>query len=342
MVAGLMACFCLWTSNSEAEIDPQLFEAAVVVSSQKQAERSHAIKQAMGVVLQRVSGQRATLDTTAVESLSQNPERYLQQYRYFTVPESQPPVLMLRVRFDGDAIKQALQLQGQGYWGSDRPETLVWLAVEEQGDRYLVSAQDENVVRTAMETASRRRGIPIIFPLMDLTDRARARLSDIWGGFFTQTMAASSRYEPQAILIGRVNRNPAGGWMARWHLRVAGNSSSWTDSNASLEGLMKDSMGDLGDSLASRFASGGSASSAHLVTISVHEIYTLAAYARVNKYLAALTPVIDVQVSQVDGPEIQYLVQLDGTLARLSQTIAIGTVLEPVPGGLPGEYRIRQ
>lgn len=341
MRAGLIACLCLWALDAQADV-PQLFEADVTVSSQKSAERSQAIRQAMGVVLQRVTGQHATADAFAVEELNQNPERFLQQYRYYTVPESDPPVLKLRVRFDGEAIKQALQSQGVGYWGSERPDTLVWLAVEERGNRYLVSAQDENAVRTAMEVAARQRGIPIIFPLMDLTDRARARLSDIWGGFFTRAISASNRYEPQAILIGRLNRNPAGGWMARWYLQVAGNSSSWVDSNASLDGLLADGMADIADSLASRFAVGGAASAAHRVEISVRDIHTLTVYARVNKYLASLAPVVEVQVSQVDGPEIRYTVQLNGTLDGLSQTIAIGSVLEPVPGGLPGEYRVRQ
>jgi hypothetical protein len=337
-----MACLCLWALNTQAETGSPLFEADVIVSSQKPAERSQAIKQALGEVLQRVAGQQTTLDAAAVEELTQNPERFLQQFRYFTVPESDPPVLKLRARFDGEAIKQALQSQGLGYWGSERPDTLVWLAVEEQGDRYLVSAQDENAVRTAMEAAARQRGIPIIFPLMDLTDRARARLSDIWGGFFTHAISASSRYEPQAVLIGRLNRNPAGGWMVRWYLQVAGNGSSWTDRNASLDGLLAAGMADIADNLASRFAVGGAASEAHRVEISVSDIYTLTAYARVSKYLASLAPVVDVQVSQVDGPEIRYAVQLNGTLNGLSRTIAIGTVLEPVPDGLPGEYRVRQ
>ena len=342
MVSGLMACLCLWALNTQAETDSQLFEAEVTVSSQQPAERSQAIKQAMGEVLQRVAGRRDALEAAAIEELNQHPDRFLQQYRYFTVPESDPPELKLRVRFDGDAIKQALQSQGLGYWGSERPDTLMWLAVEEQGNRYLVSAQDETDVRTALAAAAHQRGIPIIFPLMDLTDRNSARLSDIWGGFFTPAISASRRYEPQAIIIGRLNRNPAGGWMARWYLQVTGNSSSWTDSNMSLDGLLADGMADVGDNLASRFAVGGAASTAHPVDISVQNVHTLTAYAQVNKYLAALAPVINVQVNQVDGAEVRYVVQLNGSLEGLSQTIAIGTVLEPVPGGLPGEYRVRQ
>ena len=47
-----------------------------------------------------------------VRSMLESPERFVQQYRYYTVPESTPPRLMLRVNFDGGAIQQTLRQQG--------------------------------------------------------------------------------------------------------------------------------------------------------------------------------------------------------------------------------------
>jgi hypothetical protein len=39
---------------------------------------------------------------------------------------------------------------------------------------------------------------------------------------------------------------------------------------------------------------------------------------------------------------VNYDLQLNGSLQGLTQTIVIGSVLEPVAGDAPGSYRVRQ
>jgi hypothetical protein len=74
----------------------------------------------------------------------------------------------------------------------------------------------------------------------------------------------------------------------------------------------------------------------------VEGVYSLAAYARIQDYLSSLTPVTDLQLEQVDGATLRFALGLNGSLQNLTRTVAIGTVLEPVPGGLPGSFRLRQ
>jgi hypothetical protein len=74
----------------------------------------------------------------------------------------------------------------------------------------------------------------------------------------------------------------------------------------------------------------------------VEDINTLAAYARVNDYLASLSAIRKFQVEQVSGSAVQYALQLNGSLQGLTRTISIGTVLESSPSGAPGSYRLRQ
>ena len=59
-------------------------------------------------------------------------------------------------------------------------------------------------------------------------------------------------------------------------------------------------------------------------------------------YLASLTAVRQLQVEQVAGTSVDYVLQLNGTLQGLTQTITIGTVLEPAALDTPGTYRVRQ
>ena len=339
-----MAVACLlWmvASLAGAAVSQQLFESEVVVQSQAPAERSAAMKSALEEVLVRVAGQDSVLTTGPAMALLQKPSRLVQQYRYFTVPDSEPPILKLWVRFDGDAIRQSLQQQGLAYWGAERPDTLLWLAVEDRGKRYVVSADDNSDVHEQIVQAAKQRGVPILFPLMDLEDQSQARFSDIWGGFFEHVLTASKRYNPQAVLIGRLNRSTSGGWSARWYMDVAGRTASWSDSRQQLAALLQQGMDDTADQLASRFAVANRGGD-NVVRISVDGVRTLAAYARINEYLNSLTSVVDVQVEQLTGSQVQYSLQLNGGLQGLTRTVSIGTVLEPVAGEVPGSYRLRQ
>jgi len=320
----------------------KLFESEVVVPNQSPGVRAHAMKTALQEVLVRVAGQHAVLTTEPAMAMLKDPAQTVQQYRYFTVPESEPPVLKLWVRFDGEAIRQALQQQGVSYWGAERPDTLLWLAVEDRGKRYVVAADDGTDVYRQIERAARARGVPVLFPLMDLEDQSQVRFSDIWGGFFDNVMDASKRYNPQAVLIGRLNRSPSGGWSSRWHLEVAGQPSSWSDSRQQLDRLAQQGIDDTADILASRFAVSQAGGNLDTVNISVTGVDSLADYSRLSDYLSGLTAVVDMQVARVAGTEIQYALQLNGSLQDLTHTVAIGTVLEPLSTISPGSFRLRQ
>ena len=339
-VAAVVFTGLLAVSVQAAE-PPQLFEAEVAIPSQAPGLRAGAFKKTLSEVLVRVAGDNAVLTSAPGQALLADAPGLVQQYRYFTEPGSEPPQLKLRVRFDGKAIRSALQQQGLSYWGSERPDTLVWLAVEDRGQRYIVAADDDNEVRKALDRAAQQRGVPVVFPLMDLEDQSQVRFSDIQGGFFENVIKGSGRYNPQAVLIGRLNRSPSGGWSSQWDLSVAGSTKTWRDSRAQLDALLQQGMEDTADALASQFSVAGSGLGADTVNISIEGVNSLAAYDRVNKYLASLTSVNGLQVVQVNGATLQVALQLNGSLRDLSRTVSIGSVIEPMPGGMEGSYRVR-
>jgi hypothetical protein len=320
-----------------------LFESEVVVSSQSPAERGSALHSALSEVLVRVAGRNNVLATEPARTLLADPGKLVQQYRYFTRQDTQPPVLVLWVRFDEASIRQGLQQQGVSYWGQERPDTLVWLAVEDRGRRYVAAADDDTDVHRQIALAARQRGVPVVFPLMDLEDQSRARFTDIWGGFFDNVLLASERYRPQAVLIGRLNRSASGGWSARWNLQVDGEPRDWTDSRSDLAQLSQQGIDTAADILAARFAvAGGGTGGNNSVTIEVSGVDSLADYARINAYLETLTSVAGLQLTRVSGSTLQYALRLNGSLQDLTRTVSIGSVLEPAAGGMPGSFRIRQ
>jgi hypothetical protein len=336
-VLGLL----LWASPP-AHAAQDLFESEIVVSDQTAGVRTEAFRTALSRTIVRVSGDQSVLTGEPARALLENPARLVQQYRYFTEASTSPPTLKLWVRFDGDAIRRSLQTQGMSYWGGERPDTLVWLAVEDRGQRYVVGADGSSDVHRQLELAARQRGVPILFPLMDLEDQSQVRFSDLWGGFFDKVLSASRRYRPPAVLIGRLNRSPSGGWSSRWYLDVVGRTDEWSDSHQQLRELARQGMEDVADILARRFAVTGGAPSGGFVNITVNGIQTLAAYARTSQYLGSLSSVSKVEVDELTPGGVQYALQVSGSLDDLTRTVSIGTVIEPEPGGLPGTFRLRQ
>jgi len=342
IMAGLLSLLLCWPVAMAQTSQQALFDAEVQVPNQTAGVRTRATRTALAEVLVRVAGQDAVLQTAPAKQLLDKPGSLVQQYRYFNEPGSEPPLLKLWVRFDGAAIRAKLQQQGQSYWGNERPDTLVWLAVEDRGERYVVAADDGTDVQQQIELAAKQRGLPVVFPLMDLEDQSQVRFTDIWGGFYDNVMAASARYNPQAVLVGRLNRSPSGGWTSRWHLEVAGKPSAWSSSSQQLSVLAQQGIDDTADMLASRFAVVRGSGRAGSVSIAVSGVDSLADYARLNAYLKGLTAIVAVQVERVAGAEINYALRLNGTLDDLTRTVRIGSVLEPIAGDAPGQFRLRQ
>jgi len=334
---------CLLSVSGITPASDNLFEADVPVDSQQPDLRTAYMKTALQEVLVRVTGQPEVLNRDSVRSMLDTPERFVQQYRYFTLPESTPPRLMLRVVFDGGAIQQELRQQDVAYWGkTERPEILLWLAVEDRGTRYIVSAQDGSDASRELQQAARQRGIPLLLPLMDLEDQNQVRFTDVWGGFFDGVQSASARYKPGDVLVGRINRSPSGGWVARWDMRDGRDSGSWHGTGQELGGVLQAGIDTLSERLAAGVAATETGAVAGMTRITVEGVNTLMAFARVDDYLSSLTAVRRLELARVDGSTLQYALQLAGSLEGLTQTLAIGTVLEPSPGGAPGAYRIRQ
>jgi hypothetical protein len=336
----LVCVLFLMLSLTARAADTALFEAEVAVQDQSPAVRTAALRDALGRVLVRVTGQSGVTATDAGQALLANPEQLVQQYRYFTESGQEPLVLKLWVRFDGDAIREALQQQGIAYWGGERPATLVWLAVEDRGSRYVVSADDASDARRYLDAAASARGVPLVYPLMDLEDQTRVRFANLWNDTFVAG-AASQRYHTPAVLVGRIEHLDTGSWAARWQLSLAGSTRNWSDSHPQLAALLRQGIDDVASLQASLLTAGGTAGT-NAVTIDVDGISSLADYARAGNYLATLSSVRTVMVEQVTPTRVQYRLYLNGNLQDLTRTVAIGSVLEPAGSGMDGSFRLRQ
>jgi hypothetical protein len=159
--------------------------------------------------------------------------------------------------------------------------------------------------------------------------------------FDDRIQAASSRYDSNAVLVGRMSRD-GDSWTVRWQLMWQGQDADWQDGPGDLDSVVTAGLGHVADMYASDYAlqSGSDFSDTALVT--VDGVSGIEAYARVSKYLAGLTPVTKVELVAIDKDSIRFRVHSRGTTDSLAQAIALGGMLQPETssdtGGQPAAY----
>ena len=180
-----------------------LYVAKVNVSSQTSSQRSKALKAAMKGVIIKVGGKSSFLQQPIIKKALKNYNSYVQQYRY----QREKVGNQLVVTFDEDKINKLLVQANLPIWGRLRPQILLWVVNEEGLNRVVLSDSTPSEIPSVVELFSQTRGLPIIMPLMDLTDANQISVSDLWGRFSQPIQMASSRYAPEAIVIIRISNS---------------------------------------------------------------------------------------------------------------------------------------
>ncbi|MGB5726942.1 MAG: DUF2066 domain-containing protein, partial [Thiogranum sp.] len=224
-IACLFALLLVSVTTHAARVD-DLFQVEVTAGGRDARSRDAALGEALGQVLVRITGSTESLSKSTLKPLFKNPSRFAQQYRFREIPAETPGQaehLRLWVQFDGVALAREVREAGLPYWGSERPDVLLWLAIDDRGRRYLVSDNSGGSVARSLSQSAYRRGLPLTLPLMDLEDQRAVQFTDVWGGFVGALESASQRYRPQVILVGKLGRSGAsGGWRGSWDLLGAG------------------------------------------------------------------------------------------------------------------------
>lgn len=316
-----------------------LFEVRLLVEDQGSRKRQDAIKDAFHVLLVRVTGNRNINTLPEGEKLISNANQYIRQFRYEKAP---PPKVMpgaqgdfapaapqqqLVVLFDEEAVKSAIWANKLPVWGKTRPATVVWLAVQDTERRYLLDANEPNAIVDELQDAARVRGLPIMFPLMDLEDQININVSDVWGDFPDPIMAASLRYQTEAILAGRLFVDAFDQWQARWTLYHAGNTLSWRSSGAQVKEVIDAGIAGAADDLALRYASISDGEDSNVLRLQIAEVNNLKDYVRTTNYLASLSQVGDLQIEKVSPADVTYKMSLRGSRESLEKAIGLGQTL---------------
>jgi hypothetical protein len=304
-----------------------LYESEVAVSGQGRTERHKAVRTALAEVLIKVSGNEQVALLPGIPELLGRSQQFLQQYRYRTETigagevGTTEPQQWLWIRFNQAGLDKALREINVPIWGRSRPRTLLWLAVEQQGQRRLLGGSEGAELLATITGQAKRRGIPLVLPLLDLEDQQRIKASDVWLNFQDNIINASARYPSEAILVGRLLDRGNGRWQGRWSLNLDGQMYDWSHTSR-LETVLAYGIQGTASALAERFVRVSTGVPGEL-RILVKDIYNLADFARSERYLHALDTVTEVHAGQIDRDRVLFAVKTRGDRQALLEAVRL-------------------
>ncbi|WNB77295.1 DUF2066 domain-containing protein [Methylomonas koyamae] len=206
-----------------------LYEIELVARSQSAEDRLQAIKQAMYAVLSRVLVAEDISKIPAVQQALASAQNYVKQSQFSLISADEQPdneARLIRVQFDEDQLMQVMRDSHVGIWSEIRPETLVWLVVDEDGVRQFYNADAMPEVESALAFAAKIKGIPMIYPMLDLEEQQKISVSEVLSADSRNLLAVSARYEVTSVMAGRIAKK-GGCWQGEWAFYFDGKIKQW-------------------------------------------------------------------------------------------------------------------
>jgi len=336
-VAGILLGLLLSGEGLAARV-AGLYETEIPVAGSEAAQRNRAIGDALKQVLTKVTGSRKLNRLKGIDKLHKQAPGYVLQYSYRmdSAADGEPAQRYLRVSFDPGAINRLLQQQGLPVWSENRPTILIWLGSEQKGRRSLLQPDPESPVVAGMQQAARERGLPILFPLMDLEDQAQLQVADLWGDFEGNIRTASERYSPDMILTGRLVQVDKRLWRGQWRLYQPQAVISFQNQGATRKQLAADAMQLAGDRLARLFAPvpESGIGEQNTVRLRVSGVVSLEQFAAVQRLLDGQRSMERWSIVAVEPDAVTIDLHGRSSVQALQQILAVGGVLEPDSDGV--------
>ncbi|WP_114325955.1 DUF2066 domain-containing protein [Candidatus Colwellia aromaticivorans] len=345
-----------------------LYQASVTINSRNNTDRAIALKEALAAVMVKVGGNKSVLDNKIIKKALIDYQRYLNQYRYqfdtiHTIKpivdnQTQTKQLFLLASFNEDKINQLFQQANLALWGSLRPQVLLWLVDEDGLVRTIMSNSTDSSLPFMVNNFSAQRGLPIMMPLMDLTDASQITLSDIWGRFEQPVRKASSRYLAEAIVVMRISNSSllavepetnndasssnCGLLCTQTSLKEQGYTLDWSLLGWGLKGdqkrfsqqykgserqkLLQQGLADITELIYQYYAL--STTSNNNFMIEVANIDSLATYVDVFDFLTNLSAVKSVTLLRAEGASRRFNLQLLGSSEALVASLKLNKQLK--------------
>jgi hypothetical protein len=318
---------------SRAAIVDWLYDVDVPVADRTAGERIRGAREALSILVARVSGERDASRRDAVVQALRAPERYFVGYEYHPDPRKVPP-LSLSVKFAPAAVRELIVSAGLPTWSRSRPAILGWVAIDADGERRVVGSGDGHPLSEALVDAARQRGVVLALPVMDPESEPEVATDAVWNRRWSDLENAGLRYAAQGLLIGRVTLTSTGHWLANWTYHTMGavpvNRDAAVDV-ATPELAAAAGVDVVVDELVTRYAVPNGPITD--VAVQVTNTASIRSYAALLRYLGTLDYVENVSVDRVHSDAVDLRLHTRVAWPQLQELFAIDALLAPAETG---------
>jgi hypothetical protein len=358
--SSLLVLACLLSSGTAsvavaAEVTG-LYQASVPAESRdNERQRIRAFAAGMQDALVRLTGHNDVASEASVQAALASPQSYVESwaYRTLTSTDGTAPQLMIDISFYQAEIQRLLDNAGIPVWPSSRPETLLWLIVQDElGQRVTadLNAVTGAEAMQALQAAALKQGLPVLGPLWDFEDLTVMRPELLWTLDEPTLRLASARYRYDSILAVRILESVTGQVVAKAVHLFRDRVQQVEAFDSDLDSFFADTTAmvarELADNYAVRLTStaAGSTQAEKLMLLSVDGVNGLADYADLLHYLEGVAGVSDLQVREVDGGQLLFSLNAAGQVRQLVENLALGRKLQAVADpamGSDGHFRLQ-
>ncbi len=309
-----------------------LYQGVLPVASQSAAERNQLASEALQQVLIKVSGNNNILNRPEIKDHLSAASTFMQEFSYASAPNlpDRTKPYLLQLNFDPDGINKLLRDAGAPIWGQNRPLLLIWLAYETKDHPVeIIGADSPNPLSVIVKQNTDRRGVPVLFPAMDVQDLEQVSANDVVTINLPKLTAAAKRYGSDAILAGQIQQN-ATGYTTQWKLIMGNDQWGWTITGKTLPDIMAAMADHVADTLAGRYATVITNTVQSNFTMKITGVAEAEDFVQVMNYIKHLTPVSDVELEQISGSDMLLSVSLRGSQESFTQALSVGQKLTPV------------
>ncbi|KNC68607.1 hypothetical protein AC626_03670 [Pseudoalteromonas rubra] len=310
-----------WCMAASAVEVTDLYEATLQVDNKTRAKRVVASQQALDRVIQKLTGRTEHLNHPLIRQSKKRISDYMLKYEYI---ESADGDIKIRVRFEADKVEQLVRDSNLPLWGNRRPMIAIWLVIEDNLRREFVTQESYPQLERLIYDTAAEWGIPVVVPLMDLTDRAQVGIAEVWGNFSEPVEAASMRYNAERVITGRLFKQPnSSSWQLDWRYTDTDQFES-TQQVGDKQQLLIAMINDMSTALAAEYVIDPNRSYATSSTVlTVDKLTSFSKIELARRQLLSISTVQDVDVIYRQGDLVKFEVEHGSSVVDLQKSLKL-------------------
>lgn len=290
-----------------AVILDNLYTVAIQVTDNSLNTRAETLPQAFEQIVRRVASSHHAITHPEYIKARHHIDEYLNTYFY----TENAGAYTLTLQFNEQKLANLFNKMGRNSFNKNRPQILLWLVIEENNQPNFVTSGSQVAIADKIDVLANNYGLPILFPLLDLTERLFIAEQDVINFNIAPLEQAAGRYNADSIMIGKIN-NINGIWHCEWRLVNGQKNVSWNTNGDDLDVELEVMFNQLADNLIASFGKISTPETKLSTAVRVKGVNSIADYARVLSYLKKLPVVQQVEIGSVEGNQAMFLVTSEG------------------------------